>query len=872
MKEISEKSTRWFKLPYDLLSLSMLLALVAFSYATWSNVKQQAYPSLTPENQSLTHIVERFFAHQESLLSELASSITVTASPINIQSRLNDVLRASPQMRVLSVIDSQGTVIATTGNIHSLEWLDFFDSNASTIGRPFRPTFVGENVLPVRKPIINERGATIGYVVAAYRLLGDDAIWQDAGQGESKHRSMVIGSDGRVYLSSPESDTFWESFVALKVDEQFLTTLDELSQKAGELQTRNVHYQKEQLLITASFIEKYQFYIVSGIQEVDIFSRWLDRMKYVTLAILLIWVVGLVIFRLILTRGSRLEPTRNVAADNVFTLSKAIEQSPSSVIATDEHWVIKYANNRLFDGEESLSQLDSGRSLLEHFPHSLLKNEASAISESISNGTNWHGERRAKEQKQWFSFSVSAMKNDAGQMTNHVIVTHDITERKQIETRLLKQVNYDASTGFPNRQRTNELLSEALKKASQEGKRVAVLYMDVDSLKQVSDTFGHILGDQMLQHIAVRLKHAVAELGTVCYMGGDEFLVSVVFDSEQEVLDIADNIMSAMKQTVLLEGKSLFISVSIGISRFPDDSGDVSTLLKHADIALCESKKQGENCYRVFSQELGEKHSRKVELESEIRNAIVNKELTMAYQSKNKISSGDVYGFEAQVRWQSPHLGLVSPEEFIAVAEEVGVADQLGEFALYGACRDLKKLQHHAAQPLAMAVSVSMFQLTNSDIVGTVKRVLEDTGLNPSVLELEIVESRNAQGFEDVQPVLNELLGLGVSLSIDDFGTASSSLSYLTRFPVAALKIDQRFIEGMVENRSDATLIQTIVAMAHTLGLKVVAKGVENENQLALLRVYGCDLAQGDLFTTPLSYEQVLTHLKSKEEKPDWAI
>jgi EAL domain-containing protein (putative c-di-GMP-specific phosphodiesterase class I) len=244
----------------------------------------------------------------------------------------------------------------------------------------------------------------------------------------------------------------------------------------------------------------------------------------------------------------------------------------------------------------------------------------------------------------------------------------------------------------------------------------------------------------------------------------------------------------------------------------------------------------------------------------------------MAYQSKNQISSGEIYGFEALICWHSPRLGLVNPEEFIAAAEEIGVIDQLGEFALHEACRDLKKLQHHATQPLVMAVNVSMFQLTNSDIVGTVKRILEDTGLNPSVIELEISESRNVQRLEDVQPVLNELLSLGVSLSVDNFGTASSSLSYLTRFPVTALNIDQCFITGMVDNRSDATLIQTVVTMAHTLGLKVVAKGVENENQLVLLRVYGCDFAQGDLFTKPLSYEQVMTLLKSKEEKPDWAI
>lgn len=873
MKEINGKTARWFKLLYGLLSLLMLLALFAFSYATWSNVKQQAYESLTPHNQSLTSVVKRFFIHQEALLGELAESITVSSSRDSIiQTRLNDVLRATPQMRVLAVLDTQGSIVATTGNIHTLEWLDLFDNDESTIGRPFRPTFVGENILPVRKVITNSSGVKTGYVVAAYRLLGNDAIWQEAEEAESKRRSMIIGDDGRVYISYPESDTFWQSFVSLKVEDEFLNTLSELTQKAGEWHTRDVQYQDEQLLVTASFIQDYRFYIVSGIQSADLFSRWLERMKYVALAVLIFLIVGLVVFRIILTRAARFESARNVAEHNVFKLSRAIEQSPSSVIVTDEYWLIEYANNRLSDGTESLIKLDSGQVLLEHFPHSLLKTDVTAISENLLHGTNWYGERRAKEQKQWFSFSISGMTNDAGHVTNHVIVTQDITERKQVEVRLFKQANYDALTGLPNRRRTNELLTETLKTAWQENKRVAVLYMDVDNFKQINDTFGHMLGDQMLQLIAVRLQQAVADSGTACHMSGDEFLVSIVFDAEQEVVGLADNIMSVMKQPVLLEGKKLFISVSIGISRYPEDSADVSNLLKHADIALYESKNQGRRCYSFFSQELDDKNKRKVELESEIRNALANKELFMVYQTKNRISSGEVYGFEALMRWQSPRLGFVSPEEFISAAEEIGVIDQLGEFALYEACRDLQKFQFHATQPLAMAVNVSMSQLTNSDIVGTVRKVLQDTGLNPSVLELEITESMLAQRLEEVQPVLNELLSLGVSLSIDDFGTGYSSLSYLTRFPVSALKIDRCFIMDMVDNRSDATLTHTVITMAHKLGLKVVAEGIEDEDQLALLRVYGCDLGQGYYFTKPLTYDQMTAHLKSQQETPDWAI
>jgi diguanylate cyclase (GGDEF)-like protein/PAS domain S-box-containing protein len=873
MSEVDTRTARWFTILYGLLSLLMFSALIAFSYATWSNVKQQAYESLTPHNKSLTSVVSRFFVHQESMLTELAHSVIVDSKPDkSVQIRLNDVLRATPQMRVLAVIDIKGAILATTGNIHTLEWLDLFDNDQVIIGRPFRPTFVGENILPMRKPIKNENGVTTGYVVAAYRLLGNDAIWQEAEEAESKRRSMIIAEDGRVYISYPESDTFWQSFVTQKVDEGFLDTLAELTQQTGEWKTQDVPYQNEDLLITASRIEPYHFYIVSGIQSADLFSHWLARMKYVALAMFVFLIVGLFIFRIILNRTLRFELARNAAEHNVFKLSQVIEQSPSSVIVTDENWRIEYANKRLSDSDDVSISLASGQLLLDHFPHDVLKKDVEIIQESLSHGNNWYGERSAKQQKQWFSYSIRAMTDASGHIINYVVVSQDITKRKQVEMRLYKQADCDALTGLPNRRRTNDLLAEALKDAWQKNQCVAVLYMDVNNFKQINDTFGYLLGEQMLQLIAVRLQQAVAERGTACHMSADKFLVPMVFNSEQEIITLVENIMAVMKQPVLLEGKKLFISVSIGIARYPEDSADVSSILKHADIALYESKNHGRLGYSFFSRELDEKYKRKVILETEVRNALTNNELFMVYQTKNRISSEEVCGFEALMHWQSPRLGFVSPEELIIVAEEVGVSDKLGEFALYQACRDVRKFQQLASQPLVMAVNISMCQLINSDIVGAVKQVLKETGVNPSVLELEITESMLVQRHEEVQPILNNLLTLGVSLSIDGFGAGYSSLRYLTRLPVSALKIDRSFVSNMVENRSDATLTHTVITMAHKLSLKVVAEGIEDEDQLALLRVYGCDLGQGTYFTKPLNFEQMRRHLKIQQEKPDWAI
>ena len=872
MRQLQSRTARWYALLYGLLVLLMLFSLVVFSIATWSNVKAQLHETLLPENNSLASNVNRFFSHQETLLEELAVSILKQGSSDSlIKTRLNDVLMATPQMRVLAIIDVKGNILTSTGDIKTLEWADLFTGDA-VIGRPFRPTFVGESVLPFRKPFKNAQGQTIGYVVAAYRMLGNDSILPLQTTSKEFHRSMLIGLDGRVYLSFPETDVFWQSFVSATVDNTLLTTLAEITANQSEMQVREVQYEEVPTIIMAQKLENYPIYAVSGISHSELFPEWFERMKYVALAVLIFLAMGLFVFRTIVKRASRFESARNIAENNVHKLSQAIEQSPNSVIVTDNHWVVEYANNRLSVEGETPLRMKVGDQLLDLFPHTLLQSDVRVIQDNLRNGSNWYGERRAKDQKKWFSFSVSSLNDDDGEIINYVIITQDISERKRAEVRLYKQANFDALTGLPNRRRTNDLLTEAIKNAWKENQKIAVLYMDVDNFKQINDTFGHMLGDQMLQLVAVRLQQSVSNRATACHMSGDEFLVYMQFNDENDIVALAENIMEVMKQPVLLEGKKLFISVSLGISRFPEDSDDVSGMLKHADIALYESKNRGRRCYSFFSRELDAKNKRKVELETEVRHALAQNELFMVYQTKNRIDTGEVYGFEALMRWQSGRLGFVSPDEFINAAEEIGVIDSMGEFALIQACKDLQKYQKLCKQPLSMAVNVSMRQLTNSDIVGTVKNVLTQTGLNPNRLELEITESMLAQNIEEVQPVLNGLLELGVSLSIDDFGTGYSSLSYLTRFPVSTLKIDRCFIKDMVENRSDATLTHTVVTMAHKLGLKVVAEGIEEADQLALLRVYGCDIGQGYYFTKPLNFEQMSSHLIGLQEKPDWAI
>ncbi|MFT5707791.1 MAG: EAL domain-containing protein (putative c-di-GMP-specific phosphodiesterase class I), partial [Oceanospirillaceae bacterium] len=290
------------------------------------------------------------------------------------------------------------------------------------------------------------------------------------------------------------------------------------------------------------------------------------------------------------------------------------------------------------------------------------------------------------------------------------------------------------------------------------------------------------------------------------------------------------------------------------------------TMLKNADIALYFSKDSGRNCYSFFDEELDKKSQRKLELETEIRSALKNDELYMVYQTKNKISDYTVCSFEALMRWQSPKLGFVGPDEFISAAESVGAIQKMGEFALYQACKDLKRFQQESEQPLTMAVNLSMRQLNNDDIVGIVQDVLKTEDLNPALLELEITETLLAEKFDIVLPILNKLLALGVSLSIDDFGTGYSSLNYLTRFPVDTLKVDRCFITGIVNTQKDAALTESVISMAHRLGLKVVAEGIEDIDQIEVLQKFGCDVGQGYFYTKPIKADEMITLLQNQFE------
>ncbi|MFC5302416.1 EAL and GGDEF domain-containing protein [Azospira restricta] len=442
--------------------------------------------------------------------------------------------------------------------------------------------------------------------------------------------------------------------------------------------------------------------------------------------------------------------------------------------------------------------------------------------------------------------------------TANVQLQSEIFERMQAEERVWHIAHHDALTGLPNRSLLQDRLGQALAGAERAGNLVAVLFLDLDRFKAVNDTLGHDVGDALLKVVAARLAGAVRDVDTVCRLGGDEFVVVLgAVGGTDDAVMVAERIVDELAQPAEVMGHALRVSTSIGISLFPEDGRDAQTLMKNADTAMYTAKNRGRNNFQFFSPAMNDLASRFFRLEQRLRRAVERNEFVLHFQPQVDVAQRRVCGVEALVRWQDPEAGLVPPAEFIPVAEETGLILELGEWVLRGACRQIRAW-HDAGWPqVPVAVNLSPRQFQQSDLVERVRAILAETGVPPAMLELEITESSLMHSVEEALAQVQALADMGVRLAIDDFGTGYSSLAYLKRFPVSRLKIDRSFVRDLCDDRDDAAIVASIIGLARSLALEVVAEGVETAPQLAALRDEGCRHCQGYLFSKPRPAEEV---------------
>ena len=438
-------------------------------------------------------------------------------------------------------------------------------------------------------------------------------------------------------------------------------------------------------------------------------------------------------------------------------------------------------------------------------------------------------------------------------------------QRQQVEEKIRYQALHDLLTGLPNRLLFNELLSKTLPNATRNGESLAVIFLDLDRFKIINDTLGHTLGDQLLQSVTQRLKDLLRGGDTIARWGGDEFTILLprVNDIE-EVNQVAQRILQALEDAFHLQGHELYVTASLGIALLDNNSPDAETLIQHADAALYYAKDKGRNNYQFYSVSLSAKNPELLTLEKSLRYALERNEFTVYYQPRVNIITEEITGMEALLRWQHPEMGLVAPSVFIPLAEESGLIVPIGEWVLRTACSQNKTWQDAGLPPMMIAVNLSLKQFCQPKLVETVAEVLEQTGLEPRFLELEITETTAIENLSFTRTVLQNLQQMGVYISIDDFGTGHSSLSRLQLLPLHNLKIDKSFIQDLTQDVKVAHIIKAIVSLGHSLGLKLTAEGVEKEEELEFLKSINCEEVQGFLLYRPLSAKIATEILESK--------
>lgn len=548
---------------------------------------------------------------------------------------------------------------------------------------------------------------------------------------------------------------------------------------------------------------------------------------------------------------------RKQAEVAIRKLSSAVEKVADSIFITDTNGVIEYMNYAFeiitgYGREEVIGKtpriIKSGKHDAQFYRQiwdTLLRGEVYR---------NVFINRRKDGQLYHEAVTITPLVDEFGSVTHYIASGKDITESIQTQERLHHLAHHDVLTGLPNRMLYVDRLKHALKRAERSKRAVAVMFLDMDRFKIVNDTLGHEAGDRLLQAMSARLLACVREGDTVARFGGDEFagfLNDVA--SPEDVAPIVGKFLDALVPPFMIDGHELFISGSIGISLYPDDGSDTQTLMKNADTAMYRAKQRGGNSSEFYHSGMNAHAMKRLNLETALRRALERQEFVLQYQPQINLENGEVIGFEALIRWDPDGTGLIAPGEFIHLLEETGLIIPVGEWMLRTACAQHQAWCAAGLPPLRLAVNISSRQFEDKNLMEILQRILRETNMQAEFLELEITESILMKNAEQDIATLQELSRIGMRFAIDDFGTGYSSLTYLKRFPIDILKIDKAFVRDITTDTDDAAIVCAITTIAHSLGIKTVAEGVETLEQLELLRSQGCDFVQGFYFSEPLS-------------------
>ena len=564
------------------------------------------------------------------------------------------------------------------------------------------------------------------------------------------------------------------------------------------------------------------------------------------------------------------EQARKRGEAELRKLSRAVEQSANAVLITNRDGVIEYVNPWFtrITGYSLREALGRTPSMLRSAETSRETHER--LWSTLLSGKEWHGELHNTKKNgdlYWCLQSISPLKDEQGEVTHFVAITEDISERKQTEQKIRHLAFHDVLTGLPNRRLFRDRLTQAISAGQRGGLRFALMLLDLDHFKNINDTLGHAAGDTLLQVVTERLTGCLRSVDTLARMGGDEFaLLAIDISSPEDVARLAADLQSALRAPITIADHELYLSTSVGITLYPGDGHDVDSLVKNADIALYRAKDHGRDNYQFFTADMTVEIVERLNLASRLRGAIERDEFLLHYQPQIDLASGKIGSVEALIRWRHPELGMVSPAQFIPLAEETGIIGVIGDWVLRTACAQARAWEL-AGMPLRIAVNLSARQFRQGDLANNIENILRETDLAGQLLEIEITEGILMADTAETAATLDTIHRMGLRISIDDFGTGYSSLSYLKRLPIDILKIDQSFVRDIHIDPDDRSIVTAIIALAHSMHLTVVAEGVETPEQLAFLSALQCDMIQGNLFSRPVPPHEVQALVEAERQR-----
>lgn len=572
------------------------------------------------------------------------------------------------------------------------------------------------------------------------------------------------------------------------------------------------------------------------------------------------------------TFSLRVAMAMQFAADqqNLRLQRVALETSANAFVITDDKAKVIWVNDAFCSSSGYRREELLERELF-HLKTDL-QNDAfyNEMREALQNGKRWRGEiteRHKTGSLYTVDQRITPILDANGKLAYCVIVREDVTERKNTENQIIHLANYDQLTGLPNRHLFHEQLKQILKRAGRRRKKVALIFADLTNFNRINDTLGHAAGDTLLKTVAERLLKMSSANDFVARIGGDEFtmIIENIPNAETAALS-ARSMIENILSPIVLDGTEVNVGACVGISIFPDDGDEPEKLVNYADMALRTAAHSAPNSYFFFSQEMNEETEDRLALERDLRKGLVQQEFALFFQPQLNVASGKINAAEALVRWFHPTRGMVSPMRFIPIAEDTGLIIPLGDWILREALRHIKLWDSMGLPKISVAVNLSAIQFQQEDLAGSVEKILEESGVSPDRLELELTESVVMQDARKADNILSRLSRVGIKLAIDDFGTGYSSLSYLKRFAVDRLKIDQSFVRDMTHNNDDAEIARAIINLGHTLGLEIVSEGVETKEQLELLKQQGCDIIQGYYISKPIPASEIPDFLTKKTE------